>query len=351
METRNIRHRGFSLTELLCVVGILAILIALLLPAVQSAREAARRAQCVNNLQQIALASFNYHDHEGAFPIGSPLKPDPMYGSLLMVEDQSTFVSMLGAFDQQALFNAMNFNRSIFSESNGTICGTGLASLWCPSDGQIIGKRLAFGPYLTNPNLIVAFSSYSCNFGTWCPEVLDYCAVIYPDPMASCPTFVAISNNSNGPFKHCTSVAISAITDGTSNTFLYGEKANGIFPPSESSCFNWWSDAAGGDTVFTTLYPLNAYRKVKGVDLPSTDSWTEGASSFHPGGANFAFADGSVKFIKDSISSWPYDPATGFPRGVTDQSGVFAVAPGTRFGVYQQLSSRSMGEVVSTDQY
>ena len=107
--------------------------------------------------------------------------------------------------------------------------------------------------------------------------------------------------NSNGPFKYCYSLNISAITDGTSNTFLYGEKANGLFPASESFCFNWWGDSVSGDTIFTTLYPLNAYKKVPFVHDEYDYSWVEGVSSFHPGGANLAFADGSVHFIKDSI--------------------------------------------------
>ena len=135
---------------------------------------------------------------------------------------------------------------------------------------------------------------------------------------------------------------------------MYSEKANGLFTTTDSACYNWWGDSVSGDSLFDTLYPINAFRKV-GYDgtgsFEYSDSWTEGVSSFHPGGANFAFADGSVHFIKDSISTWPFNPATGKPSGVTDNNGVFTLATGTQIGVYQKLSTRAGGEVVSSDQY
>jgi len=353
--SRHSTDRGFTLIELLVVIAIIAVLIALLLPAVQSAREAARRAQCVNNLKQLALAAHNYHDQNGCFAMGSPMKPDPIvYSPWEYIEDQSNFVSMLPQFEQQPLYNAMNFSRSIYSAANSTVYATGLATLWCPSDGQIVGKRSSFGPYFDNPNLTVAYTSYTGCAGTWFPELLapvGPCQVFYPNSMNTCAQYPLIQANSNGIYYYNSNTNIAQITDGTSNTMIYGEKANGLFTASESLCFNWWGDGVSGDTIFTTLYPINAFKKVPLVADEYDFSWVEGASSFHPGGANFAFADGSVRFVKDSIQTWPFNPATGYPTGVTDNNHVYTLAPGTQVGVYQKLSTRAIGEVVSADQY
>jgi len=261
---------------------------------------------------------------------------------------------MLSQFEQGSLYNAMNFSRSIYSGPNSTVFATGLATLWCPSDGQIAGKRSNFGVYLDNPALIVAYTSYRGCTGTWNPYVYQYCGwvnpVIYPLPMTSCATYQAIESCFNGVFHNVPS-SIAQLTDGTSNTLLYSEEANGLFTPSDSLCYNWWGDAVGSDTLFSTMYPMNAFKKIPRQVEEYSNAWIESASSFHPGGANFAYADGSVHFLKDSINSWPFNPTTGFPTGVTDTNGVFTMVAGTQRGVYQCLSTKSGGEVVSADAY
>ena len=132
---------------------------------------------------------------------------------------------------------------------------------------------------------------------------------------------------------------------------MFGERANGKFTTTDQNCYCWWADSVSTDTIFTTLYPLNPFNKVAVVSEEYSSSWDSAASSFHPGGANFAFADGSVRFLKESISTWPFNPATGFPIGATDTNGYLILAPGTQYGVYQMLSTRNGGEVISSDQY
>ena len=122
-------RRGFTLIELLVVIAIIAVLIGLLLPAVQAAREAARRSQCVNNLKQLGIALHNYHDVNGSFPPGNLAINginDPV---------QTTWtISMLPGMEQTPLYNSYNFSQFNFSPDNKTLRETRVATFICPSD-------------------------------------------------------------------------------------------------------------------------------------------------------------------------------------------------------------------------
>ena len=118
-------------------------------------------------------------------------------------------------------------------------------------------------------------------------------------------------------------------------------------------CWNWWFSPNYGDTLFSTFYPINPWNKLSNTTTygNQSDAFVLAASSFHPGGANFSFVDGSVRFLKDTISTWPYNASQGTPSNLTaDANGVLRIAPNTQ-GVYQSLSTRSGGEAISSDSY
>jgi prepilin-type N-terminal cleavage/methylation domain-containing protein/prepilin-type processing-associated H-X9-DG protein len=380
MDLQTLRRRaGFTLIELLVVIAIIAVLIALLLPAVQSAREAARRAQCTNNLKQLALAANNYESSNGAFPGGSysgTLFNPPHWGTY--PENFSEFARMLGYFDQAPMYNAINFNLCSSDIANLTICGVQVNSLICPSDVQ--NQSIAFpatqastggvtpgwsfneipGNFPLPPgNWMQAFTSYAGNAGTF--------TFGFSNLMPS-----TVLTQFNGVIYNDSTVRISSITDGLSNTFLFGEHSKGhlfILDPGYAVSDNAWQSGRWYDTLFATMYPLNL---AIGNNLAISSSgysyyYPTAAGSYHPGGANFAFCDGSVHFVKNSISSWSFSAGNAdsygdaMPNGTVfttvpaaapaTKSGTYLANNGAQLGVYQQLSTRAGGEVVSSDSY
>jgi prepilin-type N-terminal cleavage/methylation domain-containing protein/prepilin-type processing-associated H-X9-DG protein len=360
-------RRGFTLIELLVVIAIIAVLISLLLPAVQSAREAARRAQCINNLKQLALAAQNYVSSNNVFPQGIQFQANPE-AALACYTSGSFLVSMSQYFEQGQVFNSVNFLVNMYTAQNTTVSGVGLSTLWCPSDPVISGltKTYAAGTVCSTA-LPMYYSSYAGSTG----YVMEYYNPSWNSAGPGQCQLQASGPNlqNNGIIYVLSSVSIAAITDGTSNTMFASERAHGRFPAGDQFCWNWWTSGNYGDTMFTTYYPLNPFNKLANYCCQdgSSDAYTSSAGSFHPGGANFAFCDGSVKFLKDSIDSWQIQQGSGTTTGLYNGvlSGVgyplgisrdgtsynFVFTPGMKVGVYQALSSRNGGEVISADTY
>jgi prepilin-type N-terminal cleavage/methylation domain-containing protein/prepilin-type processing-associated H-X9-DG protein len=361
VRPRRAPARGFTLIELLVVIAIIAVLIALLLPAVQAAREAGRRAQCINNLKQLGLACANYADVTGVYPMAAfwsldgthPPSASTSFGFL---------IHLLPYYEQGQVYNSFNTSLAFGNAQNTTTHGVGIATLWCPSDGEVASPTLTKGPlfgYVSVANPFpVQHSSYGANVGTW--------FLTTPFPFtgswgsAPNPNYQSIVSEFNGLIYHDSAVRIAQITDGTSNTIAIGERGHGLFDPATRATWHWW--VSGLRTQLTTLFPMNPQRK-EGIFDPTgsgsttvggtTTSYLVSASSFHPGGCNFAFADGSVRFLKDTIDCWKNDPNNfGLPTGVTtNPNGTFSLGPNTRVGVYQALSTRAGGEVVSSDSF
>jgi prepilin-type N-terminal cleavage/methylation domain-containing protein/prepilin-type processing-associated H-X9-DG protein len=370
-KARSARNRGFTLIELLVVIAIIAVLIGLLLPAVQSAREAARRIQCTNNLKQIILALHNYESAHGSFPPGYCWQAYAGNYS----DGAGHFVRIAPYLEQSGLFNAMNFNIPMFRDENTTITGTALSLLACPSDGETLGYRYTYpaGTVLPGP-MPMTYSSYAGNMGTW--PTFGYVSTTSAGDQASLSAVNGVLFNIGYPPGNpvtiygtpypgrpsISPVRIASVTDGTSNTIAYGEHAHGLFSRtadsngiSDFNDWNWWVSGNFGDTLFTTYFPMNPQKKLatgycEGGAFIQGDDMVTAASSFHPGGANFAFCDGSVRFLKESIDSWSIDQATCLPQGVTYQAPFYTPKPGA-VRVYQALSTRAGDEVVSADAY
>ncbi|MDX2039105.1 MAG: DUF1559 domain-containing protein [Isosphaeraceae bacterium] len=326
----SIRRRGrsgFTLIELLVVIAVIAVLIALLLPAVQSARESARRIQCVSNLKQIGLAFQSYHDVHNVFPPG---KKGCCWGTWL--------VSILPYVEQSAMYNAWNhhgnnspglptgydFDLRYFGAANRTVTSTRVNLYLCPSDQF----NAPISETMDGKTYACTSQNYAANFGNTVQVQTDFQGIAF----GGAP-FVDIGSplgDHSMPARR--PVGMSSITDGTSATLAASEVivGQGI----DLRGFSWWGDAAGfeayltpnssfPDVLFSPYYCLNERPNppCTGTTTALPDNYA--ARSRHPSGVNAAFCDGSVRYVKDSI----------------------------RVQVWRALSTTRGGETISADSY
>jgi prepilin-type N-terminal cleavage/methylation domain-containing protein/prepilin-type processing-associated H-X9-DG protein len=335
--------RGFTLIELLVVIAVKAMLIALLLPAVQAAREASRRLECANNLKQLGLATLNYESAHGVLPPGSLATPYESQPGLAW--GLSTLVRILPFFEASSLYNSANFSLPAITTGNGTIASNGRNFLWCPSDPYVSEGNVVDFDYgaAQGTGIMQHHTSYGGCQGTWSIEILP-----------SNPAYAAQIANMNGVIFSCSVTRLADITDGTGTTILFAERVYGKTPiASERHASRWWNSGFVADSMVTSYYPLNG--AFKGVPYLSTtfERWISAVGIFHPGGANIGFCDGSVRFVKDSIQSVAFDPATGDvpPFRLDPVAKTYWVAPGTPLGVWQKLSTRNLCGIVSADDF
>jgi prepilin-type N-terminal cleavage/methylation domain-containing protein/prepilin-type processing-associated H-X9-DG protein len=251
-------RRAFTLIELLVVIAIIGVLIALLLPAVQAAREAARRIGCVNNLKQIGIALHGYHDAHNTFPAGGwiAVSTQPLTRNMNM----GWSAAVLPWLEQRALYDGLNLSFPYNAPVNATAGYTVLQVYLCPSEPRKTYWNRAPGD---------AFDSADADYGG-----------MYGPRGLSGPTFR--NSPPNGPMIFNQAISLAQITDGASQTIQVGEDPEAINAM-------WIS----GHNVFDQSAPINARPPVE---------FGEELTSQHPGGVNALFGDGSVHFLKDQTN-------------------------------------------------
>jgi prepilin-type N-terminal cleavage/methylation domain-containing protein/prepilin-type processing-associated H-X9-DG protein len=326
--SRN-QRRGFTLIELLVVIAIIGVLIALLLPAVQSAREAARRAQCTNNLKQLALASHNYHDALGSLPPGCR---DFGWG---------TWYHYIMPFVESAnLYNSFNFMGSpttvptlTYNGPQNTTVSTARVSVFqCPSDVATAALGNA------------VFGNYGCNYGNTGTGFFQRTITLNGvDTVFMGAPFARIAAGPTTPVQPGASTyGFANIPDGTSNTLMLseviqGQSGSGFTQPDLRGFIQYGSTSGfcafigPNSKSFDEATPASgtvAYCQYPQMNNPPCRSRTFGndvyaARSRHTGGVNTAFCDGSVRFVKDSVA----------------------------LPIWRALSTTRGGEVISADAY
>lgn len=346
MTHRAKRNRvAFTLVELLVVIAIIGILVALLLPAVQAAREAARRSQCLNNLKQLGIAAHNYHDAHRSFPLGMEMCAGPsltvatFFVRLLPYVEESSLADEWCTADPDwkagratDAFKTMNVTGDPATSRAATIVATFL----CPSDrftanpfllGTPGSSPTAFGS-TGNTGCVGGYysaTSYAGNYGEGSYYLQNSQFQIRPNgvffitgPSSDLYFDGEIKNNGdNWNHQNLAPVSIARVTDGTSSTLMIGEKFHedpefdatssvSGFKMYQASTWAWQGGVKGTAALFcSSAVPMNedvSYWDDLGTPTLAQDARLNSWGSGHPGGVNFVFCDGSARFISDDIS-------------------------------------------------
>ena len=292
MSVRHTSRRGFTLIELLVVIAIIAVLVGLLLPAVQQAREAARRTQCKNNLKQMGLALQNYHDAFNTFPMGYCAALPYVDGASDTSRGWAWSAAILPQLDQGPLYNLLNFSQPVESS---TLIQTRIPAYVCPSDsqgGSLLNIKTATGTLITQATA----SSYAAVCGTDAADTTDL--------------------TGDGTFYRNSAVKISKIIDGTSNTIILTERATGKSKGIWAGAINNGIVACGPQNTAsqTATGPAPTLIMIH-LHLNNTPSDSDGglddSSSMHIGGSFVLMADGSVRMVRDIPTDQPNGDFTG----------------------------------------
>ena len=290
MVSRTYSRRGFTLIELLVVIAIIAVLVALLLPAVQQAREAARRAQCKNNLKQLGLAMHTYLESSSVLPSGW-ISVNPATNAMTPLGGLSGVgwaTMLLPQLDQGPLYEQFNPNVSIIAAAHLPVARKSLGTFLCPTDPHPETWQInnAGGAALAT----VGLSNY---VGGWGTVELDDCA----NPPGTAPVTAAGQCVSNGVFFHNSRVGLRDVTDGSSNTFCVGERRTDVPLGWHSTWIG--SIPAGVDAPTRILGVADHAPNHPGMHFDDFSSW-------HTGGAHFLMLDGQVRFVSENIDTAIY---------------------------------------------
>jgi prepilin-type processing-associated H-X9-DG protein/prepilin-type N-terminal cleavage/methylation domain-containing protein len=342
------RFQAFTLIEMLVTIGLIALLTALLIPAVQAARESSRKIQCANNLRQIGLALNGYVVRDGAYPMGSYYHFDKRLNVIspycLPLVDRSFLVSILPEMEMKDAFNSLNTQAWILMPENTSSHSLLISSYICPSDSLAHEKIPSL---LTQP--IPDFEKWTSSFPSpiartsYAGLASDSLYRGLPDMLNGCRIPPESRAFSNGIITSIGPVTPGSITDGTSNTLLVAEKALThaeilrTYQPGVIDSLQWWF-LGGNRTLIQGMFPPNSSKNLPPPPDMSFGAIRNSASSMHSGGLNVLFADGSGRFIRETIQS--------------SSSSLITIGPsGGSGGVWQALITRNGGEVISADAY